>query len=126
MDFQPGMYSLCLRNENVKSEPAVVWFGLNHKPNAESLPAFNAGNDSKDRAQHDLQVIRALINRIESAFYRLEKNQVLSGKQSENRYFVLTHVHVRLAFLYIFEICLFGGVAVLQILVVKTWFLRRR
>ncbi len=128
MVFCPGIYSLCFRNENTRSRPVVVWFDLNYEPNAEDFPVVNSGTikkGSRAEIRHDMELIRRLINKIESEFYHLEKNQMLSGKQSDNRYLLLSYVHMKIAFIYIFEIFLFLGATVGQILVVKTWFRRR-
>ncbi len=128
MVFYPGIYSLCFRNENARSVPVVVWFDLNHEPNAPDFPVVNNGpivKGSRDEIRHDMQLIRRSINQIESMFYHIEKNQILSENHSDNRYLLLSYAHMRIAVIYIFEICLLLGVTVGQILVVKTWFWRR-
>ncbi len=124
-----GIYSICFRNENAKSGAVVIWFDVNpHDGSRKILPATENGTlikGSHEETRHDLRLVRNLINNIEWVFYDLEKEHVLLGKKTYSRYVLLDYLQMRIAFIYIFEIFLFLGVTVGQILVVKTWFRRR-
>ncbi len=125
----PGIYSLCFQNKNAKSGAVVIWFDVN--PHDSALRVLPGSDNvilikgSHEETRHDIQLVRELMNKIEWVFYGLEKKQVLLGIKANSRCRLLSYVHMEIAFIYIFEICLFLGVTVGQILVVKTWFRRR-
>ncbi len=141
--LSPGMYSLCFRNRSTRPETVILWFDVN--PRLDTLMSFTgiydkdklrtkedhllpkSGDSPQDDSQKhdDLERVRLLINKIELEFYDLEKKQLLRGKHAEHQYSVLSYVNTQIAFIYVFEICLFLGVTIGQILIVKTWFRRR-